>query len=205
MVANQPAGHRTAIAIDEAQNLSDETLEDLRLLANRIDSQDQELRIVLMGHPELLEHLSAHRLRQLRERISTTVALTPLSPIESAGYIGCRLGAQNGSCRSSRPKRCGVCLATSGIPRRLNVLCHNALIPGVLEKSRARSRCASRGKWSRTTMHLQPVGPQAADPHRAAASFHDLAAPNLIRAAGACAAVRGHRPWAAWSIPAIYD
>jgi type II secretory pathway predicted ATPase ExeA len=128
-VANRPEGSRTAIIIDEAQNLSDETLEDLRLVANTAGARDRELQIVLMGQPELLDRLSAHHLRQLRERISTKVSLSALSPTESVGYIDYRLQAQNGSARIFEPTALKhLVKAAAGIPRRLNVLCHNALL-----------------------------------------------------------------------------
>jgi type II secretory pathway predicted ATPase ExeA/nucleoid-associated protein YgaU len=130
VVSNRLEGHRTAIVIDEAQDLSDETLEDLRLLANRIGPQEQELQIVLMGHPELLDRLSARNLRQLRERISTKVLLLPLSAEESVAYVECRLAAQGGTARHIfKPKALRYLVdAAAGIPRRLNVLCHNALV-----------------------------------------------------------------------------
>ena len=83
-VANRPLGSRTAIIIDEAQALSDASLEDFRLLANSVNAQKREIQIVLMGHPELLDRLSAHHLRQLRERISTKVTLPALTASESA-------------------------------------------------------------------------------------------------------------------------
>jgi len=129
VISNRPQGSRTAIIVDEAQNLSDELLEDLRLLTNSCGEQDRGLQIVLMGHPELLEHLSAHHLRQLRERISTKVSLAALSDGESAAYIDCRLQAQNGSAQIFEANAIKYLIAAAaGIPRRLNVLCHNALL-----------------------------------------------------------------------------
>ena len=129
VVANRPEGSRTAIIIDEAQDLTDETFEDLRLLANTVGARDRELQIVLMGHPELLDRLSAHHLRQLRERISTKVSLPALSTTESIAYIDYRLQAQNGSARIFEPNALKYLInAAAGIPRRLNVLCHNALL-----------------------------------------------------------------------------
>jgi len=130
VVSNRLQGHRTAIVIDEAQDMSDETLEDLRLLANRIGPQEQELQIVLAGHPELLERLSARNLRQFVERISTKVSLLRLSADESIAYVECRLAAQGASARrifNAKALRRLVETA-DGIPRRLNVLCHNALV-----------------------------------------------------------------------------
>jgi type II secretory pathway predicted ATPase ExeA len=129
VIENGPLGSRTAIIVDEAQNLSDETLEDLRLLTNSCGAQDRGLQIVLMGHPELLDHLSAYHLRQLRERISTKVSLPALSDRESAAYIDCRLQAQNGSAQIFEADAVKYLVAAAaGIPRRLNVLCHNALL-----------------------------------------------------------------------------
>ena len=129
VVSNRLQDRRTAIVIDEAQDLSDETLEDLRLLANRIGFEDQELQIVLVGHPELLERLSARHLRQLLERISTRVSLLPLSTEESVAYVECRLSAQGGSARIFKANAMRRLVeAAGGIPRRLNVLCHNALV-----------------------------------------------------------------------------
>jgi type II secretory pathway predicted ATPase ExeA len=130
VVSNRLEGHRTAIVLDEAQDLADETLEDLRLLTNRFGPQEQELQIVLMGHPELLDRLSARNLRQLRERISTKVLLLPLSAEESFAYVECRLAAQGGTARQVFKPKALRCLvdAAAGIPRRLNVLCHNALV-----------------------------------------------------------------------------
>jgi len=128
-VANRPLGSRTAIIIDEAQVLSDANLEDLRLLANSVNAQKGEIQIVLMGHPELIDRLSAHHLRQLRERISTKVCLPALSASESLAYVDYRLKAQNGSARVFEAKALGYLVeAAAGIPRRLNVLCHNSLL-----------------------------------------------------------------------------
>jgi type II secretory pathway predicted ATPase ExeA len=129
-VSNRLQGHRTAIIVDEAQDLSEESLEDLRLLANRIGPQEQELQIVLIGHPELVDRLSAPSLRQLLERISTKVSLLPMSAEESVAYVECRLAAQGGSARKIFNTKALRRLvdAAHGIPRRLNVLCHNSLV-----------------------------------------------------------------------------
>lgn len=128
-VANRPLGSRTAIIIDEAQVLSDANLEDFRLLANSFNAQKGEIQIVLMGHPELIDRLSAHHLRQLRERISTKVVLPALSASESIAYVDYRLKGQNGSARIFEADALAYLVETAaGVPRRLNVLCHNALL-----------------------------------------------------------------------------
>jgi len=206
VVANRPEGHRVAIAIDEAQDLSDDTLEDLRLLANRLGSQDEELQIVLMGHPELLERLSAHNLRQLRERISTKVSLLPLSPVESVAYIECRLEAQNGTARifDARALR-HLVKAAAGIPRRLNVLCHNALVVAYSRNAETVTLGVAREVVNDYRSILGPSSHrQLAASRRAESAIrpHGL----LIRATGACAAlaivgfgsvlISGARNWA---------
>ena len=128
-VANRPSGSRTAIIIDEAQVLSDANLEDFRLLANSVNAQKGEIQIVLMGHPELIDRLSARHLRQLRERISTKVVLPALSANESLAYVGYRLQTQNGSARIFETNALAYLVeAAAGVPRRLNVLCHNSLL-----------------------------------------------------------------------------
>ncbi len=185
VVVNQSEGHRTAIAIDEAQDLSDETLEDLRLLANRIGSQDREIQIVLMGHPELLDRLAAHNLRQLRERISTKVCLLPLSPVESVAYVNCRLEAEHGTPQIFDVNALRVLVkAASGIPRRLNVLCHNALLLAYSKDAGKVTRSIAREV---VKDYESIVNPSGLSKRSAEAAIHPRRP--LIRAVGACAAV----------------
>ena len=130
IVTNQPAGQRIAIVIDEAQDLSDESLEDVRLLANCADSQISGLQFVLMGQPELLDRLSAPNLRQIRERVGAKAMLVALSRAESIEYVECRLVAAQGKINRLFDHDALLHLvdASAGIPRRLNVLCHNSLL-----------------------------------------------------------------------------
>ncbi len=129
-LASQPAGDRTAIVIDEAQDLNDDSLEDLRLLANSNGGVHKELQFILIGQPELLNVLSKPHMRQIRERIGAKAVLNPLSPEESLEYVDFRLQAQQGKSRAIFEPRALKALISSsgGIPRRLNVLCHNALL-----------------------------------------------------------------------------
>ena len=130
IVTQQPASQRIAVVIDEAQDLSDESLEDVRLLANCADSQISGLQFVLMGQPELLDRLSAPNLRQIRERVGAKAMLVALSRAESIEYIECRLTAQQGKINRifDHDALLHLVAASAGIPRRLNVLCHNALL-----------------------------------------------------------------------------
>lgn len=122
-------GARTAIVIDEAQGLSDEALEDFRLLTNATSSNHREIQFILMGQPELAERLAAPHLRQLRERVGAKAMLEPLSMQESIEYINFRLRAVNGApgIFEGRALR-SIVEAAGGNPRRLNVLAHNALL-----------------------------------------------------------------------------
>jgi type II secretory pathway predicted ATPase ExeA len=120
---------RTAIVIDEAQDLSDEALEDFRLLTNATSSNSREIQFILMGQPELAQRLSAPHLRQIRERVGAKAMLQPLSMQESIEYINFRLRAVNGAPGIFEGKALrSIVEASGGNPRRLNVLAHNALL-----------------------------------------------------------------------------
>jgi len=123
-------GHTTALVIDEAQNLSDQTFEELRLLSNFETYDRKLLQIVLVGQPELQERLRQHQLRQLRERVSVRAVINPLSSAEMGRYIEHRLARVGGSAHAlfSRAALWLIIRRSAGIPRRANILCHNALL-----------------------------------------------------------------------------
>jgi general secretion pathway protein A len=120
----------TALILDEAQNLSDETFEELRLLSNFETYSRKLLQIVLVGQPELQDRLRQPRLRQLRERVSVRAYVNPLSREQMMKYIAHRLERAGGDPeRLFTPRALGVIVRRSGgIPRRANILCHNALL-----------------------------------------------------------------------------
>jgi general secretion pathway protein A len=120
----------TALIIDEAQNLSVETFEELRLLSNFESYTRKLLQIVLVGQPELAERLRQPALRQLRERVSVRAYVNPLSREEMAGYIAHRLKVAGGDAEQIfSPRALSLIIRrTKGIPRRANILCHNALL-----------------------------------------------------------------------------
>lgn len=120
----------TALVIDEAQNLSDESFEELRLLSNFETYTKKLLQIVLVGQPELQERLREPRLRQLRERVSVRAYVNPMSAEEMAKYIAHRLQRVGGDVeRLFTPRALRIIIRrTAGIPRRANILCHNALL-----------------------------------------------------------------------------
>jgi general secretion pathway protein A len=123
-------GLSTALIIDEAQNLSDTTFEELRLLSNFETYERKLLQIVLVGQPELQDRLRQPQLRQLRERVSVRAVVNPLSRAEMTRYIEHRLERVGGSVnRLMDPRALARIVArTQGIPRRANILCHSALL-----------------------------------------------------------------------------
>jgi type II secretory pathway predicted ATPase ExeA/phage tail protein X len=120
---------RIAIVVDEAQVLSDDTLEELRLVSNRGQRDDRCLQLVLVGQPELAERLKKPELRQLNQRISSRGMLRPLTSAEAITYVESKLIAQSSTIAALfEPRALPHLLKRSdGIPRKINMLCHTAL------------------------------------------------------------------------------
>jgi type II secretory pathway predicted ATPase ExeA len=122
---------RIAVVVDESQVLSDDVLEELRLLSNRGQRDDRcLLQLILVGQPELAERLKKPELRQLNQRISSRGVLRPLNTAEAIMYVECRLSAQGGTCSAVfEPRALNHLLRRSdGIPRKINMLCHSAMM-----------------------------------------------------------------------------
>src|SRR5216684_8022904 len=121
---------RIAIVVDEAQVVTEEVLEELRLLSNRGQRNDRCLQLILIGQPELAERLKKPELRQLNQRISSRGVLKPLSPREGIMYVDCRLDAVGGKCSGIFETRALECLLrrSDGIPRKINMLCYSAMM-----------------------------------------------------------------------------
>ncbi|HVM97655.1 MAG TPA: AAA family ATPase [Candidatus Acidoferrales bacterium] len=118
-----------AVVVDEAQNLSLEALENIRLLSNFETFENKLLQIVLVGQPELDIKLASPQLRQLANRIAVRCQLNPLSPVESERYVEHRLGLVGGSTDLFTPAARRTLLRQSrGVPRRINILCQTALL-----------------------------------------------------------------------------
>ena len=117
---------RIAIIVDESQLLSDDVLEELRLLSNR---GDRCLQLILVGHPELTERLKKPELRQLNQRISSRGVLEPLSSAQAIKYVECKLSAQGSTCSAifERGALKRLLRRSDGIPRKINMLCHSAM------------------------------------------------------------------------------
>ena len=122
-------GRRTLLILDEAQNLSVDVLEELRLLSNVNSETDLVLQILLVGQPELREKLSRPELRQFAQRISVDFHLRPLDRQETQAYIRHRLSVAGGNAGVFLPEAIEfIHERTGGVPRLLNQLCDFALV-----------------------------------------------------------------------------
>jgi type II secretory pathway predicted ATPase ExeA len=129
LVRQYAIGKRTVLIIDEAQNLTVDMLEDLRMLSNVNNERDQLLQIILVGQPELLAVLNRPDLRQLVQRIGIHCHLTALDAFETAAYIRHRLGVVDGDPALFDDAACAaVHYFTAGVPRLINLLCDQALM-----------------------------------------------------------------------------
>jgi general secretion pathway protein A len=125
------------LIIDEAQNLTEELLEQVRLLSNLEMDNRKLVQIVLMGQPELRDRLNSPNLRQLRQRITVRYHLSPLSQAEISQYIQHRLtvSGANGAPRFTRPALWRIHHYTGGIPRLVNAVCDKALLAGYVNQT----------------------------------------------------------------------
>lgn len=137
LLERHAAGRRTVLIIDEAQNLSVDVLEQVRLLTNLETAKTKLLQILLIGQPELRETLARGDLRQLAQRITARYHLEPLQPDDLAAYIGHRLeiAGARAPLFSARALR-RVWHHSRGIPRLANVICDRALLGAYTREQR---------------------------------------------------------------------
>ena len=126
------------VIVDEAQNLSPQVLEEIRLLTNLETSTEKLLQIVLCGQPELEAKLNQPLLRQLRQRITLRCRTHALIPEETAGYIAGRLrvAGADGTVIFTPETIQTIHHYSRGIPRVINLLCEHALISGFVDQKR---------------------------------------------------------------------
>ena len=128
-------GERVVVVIDEAQNLSPEALEQVRLLTNLETSKEKLLQIVLLGQPELRELLQRRNLRQLAQRITARYHLSPLGPKDSHLYIRHRMqvaGAQRNPFKRSAMN--ALYQRSKGIPRLINIIADRSLVAAFVKE-----------------------------------------------------------------------
>lgn len=132
------SGKRVVAILDEAQALSDEALETLRLFGNLETELTKLLQIVLLGQPELETRLNAHHLRQFRQRISFSSCLRTLNLEETVAYIDNRINKSGGSSSIfSLNHKKAIWRSSRGVPRLINQLCHKALLMAFSEHKQA--------------------------------------------------------------------
>lgn len=131
------AGREIVLIIDEAQNLSFEVFEQVRLLSNLETDKDKLLQIILMGQPELKEKLATKELRQLRQRILVHYELRAFTREEMDSYIQHRLtlAGSNGRPRFTSWALRHIFRVSKGIPRVINNLCDKALLAAYVRDS----------------------------------------------------------------------
>jgi len=133
-------GLTTVLVVDEAHHLSEEVLEEIRLLTNLETAEEKLLQILLIGQPELDEKLDSVSLRQLKQRIALRCHLSPLALEETEGYIRRRLQvAGNTTPDAVFPLDTVIEIHrhSRGIPRLINTLCENGLMQGYAKQAQS--------------------------------------------------------------------
>ncbi|MBT9457529.1 MAG: AAA family ATPase [Burkholderiaceae bacterium] len=130
LLRTHAVGQNNVLIIDEAQNLSTEVLEQLRLLTNLETNERKLLQIILIGQPELRTLLARPELEQLAQRVIARFHLQALSEPETSQYVRHRLGVAgfNGVLPFDRKALQRIFRLTGGVPRRINLLCDRALL-----------------------------------------------------------------------------
>ncbi len=135
LLEKKKQGHRVVLIVDEAQNLSFDVLEQLRLLSNLETTRSKLIQIVLVGQPELNNLLGSYKLRQLGQRVSVTCQLAPLTRTETQKYIDYRTSIASGKSTalfSSSALR-EIYIFSGGIPRLTNIVCDRALLAAFIQ------------------------------------------------------------------------
>ncbi len=138
LLARHDAGKRVVMFVEEAQGMTLSTLEEIRLLSNLETEREKLLQIVLFGQPELDEKLADTRIRQLRERITTAINLTPLSADDIRAYLAFRLttaGYRGADLFDASAVR-QIARASRGLTRRVNILADKALLAAFTDNTR---------------------------------------------------------------------
>jgi type II secretory pathway predicted ATPase ExeA len=132
------AGETAVLIVDEAQSLSDEVLEEIRMLTNLETFTEKLLQIVLVGQPELEQKLKQPQLRQLRQRLTLRAKTHPLTLEETKAYIQQRLriAGSNGHQIFDPESLVAIHRYANGIPRVINLLCEHSLVSAFVDQQR---------------------------------------------------------------------
>ena len=171
----------TVLVVDEAQSLSNELLEEIRLLANIETADDKLLSLVLAGQPELAGQLDQTSLRQLKQRIALRCELKPLTASETLTYLSGRVRAAGGVASRLFTRESATLLHhhSSGIPRSINGLADNAMLAAFGRQSRqiTSDLVETVARDFRLTREEQPLAAVSAAP---AVSVGDEVNPTLV-------------------------
>ncbi len=146
LLESHAQGKNNVLIIDEAQNLSADVLEQLRLLTNLETNERKLLQIILIGQPELRTMLARPELEQLAQRVIARYHLGSLSEQETGSYIAHRLAVAGAGAASPFPRALvpKIHQLSHGVPRRINLLCDRALLGAYVENSPAVTRTILR-------------------------------------------------------------
>jgi general secretion pathway protein A len=133
LLQRRARGEVTALVVDEAQSLSSELLEEIRLLANIETPEYKLLPLVMVGQPELRTRLNDPALRQLKQRVALRCEIVPFEAEDTAAYIASRIATAGGDPFEMFTRDAIILIheRSSGIPRTINVICDNALMGGL--------------------------------------------------------------------------
>jgi putative secretion ATPase (PEP-CTERM system associated) len=142
LVQQRTQGRASLLVVDEAQNLTPQALEEIRLLSNLETEKSKLLQIVLAGQPNLRDTIDSPVLEQLRQRITVNYHLTPLDAADTQAYVNYRLehAALGEPPRFTRDAAALIHARSGGVPRIINVICDAALIYGYAEEQRSLDR-----------------------------------------------------------------
>jgi type II secretory pathway predicted ATPase ExeA len=152
------------IVVDEAQNLSWELLEEIRLLTNLETSSEKLIQIVLSGQPELEEKLRDPSVRQLRQRVAVWCKTRALTGEETDAYIAERLRIAGATQLVLAPDAVRLVHHYSrGIPRLINLICEHAMIAAYVEQMKPIPACIVESVCTELELHQQPflISPMA--------------------------------------------
>ena len=168
------AGETAVLIVDEAQSLSDEVLEEIRLLTNLETFTEKLLQIVLVGQPELEQKLKQPQLRQLRQRLTLRAKTHPLTLDETKAYVQQRLriAGSNGQQIFEPESLAAIHRYALGIPRVINLLCEHCLVSAFVDQQKVIGPAAVDGVardfdlGDNTTSGLIPIPTPAPGPEK---------------------------------------
>ena len=190
-------GHTVTMLIDEAQNLSDEVMENLRLLSNLETDQEKLIQIVLMGQPEFQAKLAQPHLRQFKQRVAVQCRLNPLTDDEVGPYINSRLMAvgYEGKDLFHPGSVERIAYHAKGIPRVINIICDNALLNAYAASRQSVSADMIKIAARDLDLRFEPSIPEIRD-------VPVVLAPT-VKEKTSLPQVLGHRPSQRWATPLI--